>query len=357
MKRRNFLKALPAAALALAGCGQAETAPANTASLVFDHSYPLDYAAQFSADCYEGGYVLVNIPDSGRFLVIPEDAAEVDDLPADVVPLRQPLDNIYLVSTSVMDLFVNLDALDCIALSGTKAEGWYVEEAKQAMQEGRIAYAGKYRDLNIAPWRSGIIHLSEINKIPLEKFSDIYIFGLSKKIENENRKQIMNFLYQIEYLNKAPTLIMEVYNKYCENNQRVMDEWNTYYMQLLDLFGSTKTINPQTIEGSVFLEIYKLFIPLINTSNGEYAGTDKWKNEFVIPAINILTRKECSDFSILAQIMILVRNLNIVIIKHDKLNDYSRVFDSYVENLKKAQLIINNSMSYFDGKEIRHFCI
>ena len=212
-------------------------------------------------------------------------------------------------------------------------------------------------DLNIAPWRSGIIHLSEINKIPLEKFSDIYIFGLSKKIENENRKQIMNFLYQIEYLNKAPTLIMEVYNKYCENNQRVMDEWNTYYMQLLDLFGSTKTINPQTIEGSVFLEIYKLFIPLINTSNGEYAGTDKWKNEFVIPAINILTRKECSDFSILAQIMILVRNLNIVIIKHDKLNDYSRVFDSYVENLKKAQLIINNSMSYFDGKEIRHFCI
>ena len=109
MKRRNFLKALPAAALALAGCGQAETAPANTASLVFDHSYPLDYAAQFSADCYEGGYVLVNIPDSGRFLVIPEDAAEVDDLPADVVPLRQPLDNIYLVSTSVMDLFVHLD--------------------------------------------------------------------------------------------------------------------------------------------------------------------------------------------------------------------------------------------------------
>ena len=70
--------------------------------------------------------------------------AEVDDLPEDVVLLRQPLDHIYLVSTSVMDLFVHLDALDSIALSGTKAEGWYVEEARQAMQEGRIAYAGKY---------------------------------------------------------------------------------------------------------------------------------------------------------------------------------------------------------------------
>ena len=144
MKRRNFLKALPAAALTLAGCGRHKTAPANTASLVFDHSYPLDYATQFSADCYEGGYVMIDIPDAGRFLVVPEGAAEVDDLPEDVVLLRQPLDHIYLVSTSVMDLFVHLDALDSIALSGTKAEGWYVEEAKQAMQEGRIAYAGKY---------------------------------------------------------------------------------------------------------------------------------------------------------------------------------------------------------------------
>ena len=68
----------------------------------------------------------------------------MDDLPEDVVLLRQPLDHIYLVSTSVMDLFVHLDALDSVALSGTKADGWYVEEAKQAMQEGRIAYAGKY---------------------------------------------------------------------------------------------------------------------------------------------------------------------------------------------------------------------
>ncbi len=144
MKRRNFLKDLPAAALTLAGCGQNKTAPANTASLVFDHSYPLDYAAQFSADCYEGGYTMLTLTESGeQFLVTPEDAAEVAGLPESVPVLRQPVRNIYLVSTSVMDLFVHLDALDSIALSGTKAEGWYVEEAKQAMQEGRIAYAGK----------------------------------------------------------------------------------------------------------------------------------------------------------------------------------------------------------------------
>lgn len=179
MKRRNFLKALPAAALTLAGCGQNKTAPANTASLVFDHSYPLDYATQFSADCYEGGYVMIDIPDAGRFLVVPEGAAEVDDLPEDVVVLRQPLDHIYLVSTSVMDLFVHLDALDSIALSGTKAEGWYVEEAKQAMQEGRIAYAGKYSapdyeriltaECGLAVENTMIYHTPEV-KEQLERF-------------------------------------------------------------------------------------------------------------------------------------------------------------------------------------------
>ena len=179
MKRRNFLKALPAAALTLAGCGQNKTAPANTASLVFDHSYPLDYATQFSADCYEGGYVMIDIPDAGRFLVVPEGAAEVDDLPEDVVLLRQPLDHIYLVSTSVMDLFVHLDALDSIALSGTKAEGWYVEEARQAMQEGRIAYAGKYSapdyeriltaECGLAVENTMIYHTPEV-KEQLERF-------------------------------------------------------------------------------------------------------------------------------------------------------------------------------------------
>ena len=145
MKRRDFLKALPAAALTLTGCSAASTAPANTASLVFSHTYPLDYAQQFTADCYEDGSVLLTVTDSGaQFLVMPEDAAEVDDLPKGVAVLRQPIENIYLVSTSVMDLFLHLDALDSIRLSGTRAEGWYLDEAKAAMEAGRIAYAGKY---------------------------------------------------------------------------------------------------------------------------------------------------------------------------------------------------------------------
>ena len=143
--RQQFLRVLPATVLALSGCAASETAPASTEELVFDHACPLDYATQFTADCYEGGYTMLTLTESGeQFLVTPEDAAEVEGLPESVTVLRQPIRNIYLVSTSVMDLFLALDGLDSVTLSGTQAEGWYLDEARAAMEDGRIAYAGKY---------------------------------------------------------------------------------------------------------------------------------------------------------------------------------------------------------------------
>ena len=118
---------------------------ASAEELVFDHACQLDYAKQFTADCYEGGYTMLTLTESGeQFLVTPEDAAAVEGLPESVTVLRQPIRNIYLVSTSVMDLFLALDGLDSVTLSGTRAEGWYLDEARAAMEDGRIAYAGKY---------------------------------------------------------------------------------------------------------------------------------------------------------------------------------------------------------------------
>ena len=146
INRRQFLKALPAAALALTACGSGQQeAPATTDTLVLDHAYPLDYARQFTADVYTDGSVLLTIAESGdKFLVRPEGAAELSVLPEGTVELRQPLENIYLVSSSIMDYFIHLDALDSIALSGTRADGWYLDEAKAAMEAGEITYAGKY---------------------------------------------------------------------------------------------------------------------------------------------------------------------------------------------------------------------
>ena len=180
LTRAQFLKALPAAALVLAGCTAAPTAPADTDALVFDHAYPLDYATQFTADCYTDGSTLLTIPDAQtKFLIRPEGAATLRTVPEGVTVLQQPVQNIYLVSTSAMDLFLHLDALDSIALSGTRAEGWYLDKAKQAMQAGRIAYAGKYSapdyeriltaECGLAVENTMIYHTPEV-KEQLERF-------------------------------------------------------------------------------------------------------------------------------------------------------------------------------------------
>lgn len=112
--------------------------------LKFDHALELQYADQFSVDFYEGDYALIQIADSGSFIVVPEGKPIPSALPANATVIQQPPNNIYLVATSAMDLFVRLDGLEHIRLSGTNIAGWYIDEAKRAMEEGKILYAGKY---------------------------------------------------------------------------------------------------------------------------------------------------------------------------------------------------------------------
>lgn len=109
-----------------------------------ERSMELSYAKQFSVDYYAGGYDLIQVQDDSTYLVVPEGAAVPEGLPASITVLQKPLDHVYLAATSAMDLIAALDRTDRITLSGTKESGWYVEAAKEAMEEGTLAYAGKY---------------------------------------------------------------------------------------------------------------------------------------------------------------------------------------------------------------------
>lgn len=277
--RNQFLKLIPAAALALSGCGS-KTEPANTESLVFSHHYQLDYAQQFTADCYEGGYTMVSIPDSGqKFLVVPQDAAEVDSLPADVTVLRQPVENIYLVSTSVMDLILHLDALDSVTLSGTKAEGWYLPEAKQAMEAGRIAYAGKYSapdyeqilaaNCSLAIENTMILHTPEVKEQlehfgipvlverssyesgPLERMEWIKLYGILLGKE-EQAEQV----FAAQEAAIAPLLEQEPTGKSCaffslsSNNLATVRKGSDYVAKMIEMAGGTYVFSDLTDNGN-----------------------------------------------------------------------------------------------------------
>ena len=138
----------------------------------------MQYAQQFTIDECEGGYYLITI-DGTRYLVVPEGENAPAELDADITVLQQPIESIYLVSSSAMDPIISIDGLDTVALSGTQADNWYLDAAKTAMENGQIAYAGKYSapdyetilaaNCGLAIENTMIYHTPEV-KEQLEKF-------------------------------------------------------------------------------------------------------------------------------------------------------------------------------------------
>lgn len=170
--------------LLLCGCASQDPAPGGGTdvqwdALEFDHSMELLFADQFSVDYYGGGYKKIAIGGGDPYLLVPADAPVPAGTPEEVTVLRQPLDSIYLVATSAMDLFRELDAIDAVTLSGTDASGWYIQEAKEAIASGQMLYAGKYsapdyelilsRGCDLALESTMIYHTPEV-KEQLERF-------------------------------------------------------------------------------------------------------------------------------------------------------------------------------------------
>ncbi len=108
-------------------------------------SMELLYAEEFSVDYYENGCRLVEIADDGgRFLVVPQGTEVPSGLDGDISVIEGTADHIYLSASAVMDHFCKLGAIDAIKLTSTKQENWYIDEARTAMEDGRIQFAGKY---------------------------------------------------------------------------------------------------------------------------------------------------------------------------------------------------------------------
>lgn len=170
--------------LMVASCGFGERAGEEkgtdiSSALIYDHSMELRYAKEFTVDYYQDGYALVTIIQDGRYLVVPEGKTVPGDLEKDIVVLKQPLQNIYLVASATMDMFVKMDALDVIRFSALKQNSWYIDEIREAMEQGKILYAGSYsapdyeqilaQNCGLAIENTMIYHTPEV-KEQLEKF-------------------------------------------------------------------------------------------------------------------------------------------------------------------------------------------
>lgn len=120
-----------------------------------ENSMDLSYATQFSVDYYTGGYKLISVSDIGDYLLVPDGKNVPEGLPSDITVIDGTPKHAYLAATSGMDFIVKIGRLNNLSFSGTKEDGWYIPEAKQAMQEQTLAYAGKYNAPDVEQMLAG----------------------------------------------------------------------------------------------------------------------------------------------------------------------------------------------------------
>lgn len=152
----NIRKTAIAAAAALLFTGCSGNVPAESPSGLPEvvGSMELKYADQFSVDYLADGSALAEIADGRRYLIVPADAEAPEDVPADITVITQPED-IYLASSSAIDLFSCIDGLDNILATSTPESSWELPEIAQAMADEDILYAGKYSSPDIELLMSG----------------------------------------------------------------------------------------------------------------------------------------------------------------------------------------------------------
>ncbi len=176
-----MLSLLFVASFLFCGCTKADNTQNDSykwGEMKVEGSLPLEYATQFTVDYYEGGYTLITIGDTDRYLIVPENMSCPEGLDKDIYVMYKPFNKVYLAATSAMDLIRAIGGLDNVAFSGTKADDWYIDEAKSAMEDGLIKYAGKYSapdfellisgGCNLAVESTMILHNPEIREQLLE---------------------------------------------------------------------------------------------------------------------------------------------------------------------------------------------
>lgn len=137
----------------LSGCDSPSSDSGNTESkaeaeaqngLIYKSSMKLLYAKNFSVDYYEGGYKILTTKDGTKILTVPKGKKTPKDIDKDIIVLKEPVSDLYLVASGVMDMFDKLDAVDTIKFSGLDSDGWYIDSASEALESGKMLYAGKY---------------------------------------------------------------------------------------------------------------------------------------------------------------------------------------------------------------------
>ena len=290
MKMKNFVFSLLVFIFVLSGCTSPSPDENGLPNPNFDEleiagSLELRYAQQFSADYLANGCSLISINEGGRFLIVPAGQEPPPGIDEDITVLQQPVENIYLAATSAMCLFDALDALGHITMSGTKAEGWYIENARTAMESGSIVYAGKYNtpdyEMLIAENCGLAIESTMINHAPevKEKLTDLNIPILIERSSYEQHP-----LGRTEWI--------KLYGLLTDNEERAAALFNIQatYLDNISTENTGKTVAFFYISSSgsaVTRRSGDYTVKMIELAGGKYVFTDLGDSDSAAGSVNL----------------------------------------------------------------------
>ncbi|MCQ2417379.1 MAG: ABC transporter substrate-binding protein [Oscillospiraceae bacterium] len=123
----------------LVSCGKSDMPEASEYGIC--GQMQLEYATQFGVDYCDNGCALIHIAEED-YLFVPTGCSvpENNTLPV----IFQPSGNIYLASSSAMDLFDAIGGMDAVSMTSTDKDGWSLPNVRQAMEHEKLVFIGKY---------------------------------------------------------------------------------------------------------------------------------------------------------------------------------------------------------------------
>ena len=339
--------------------------PPEIDGLTYESTLELDYAKCFNVYYYEGGYKLLDVPESGEYLLVPEDAQEPDNLSDDITVIHTPLSNVYLAATSAMSLFNAIDSLDVITMTGTDASGWNIEAPKEALENGSMTYAGKYNapdyellvgnGCDLAIESTMILHSPEVQEM-IEDL-DIPVFIDRSSYESDA-------LGRCEWIKLYGAMVDKE-----EEAKAYFDEQASVINELEDVENTGKTVAYFSInnDGSVVVRTSDDYIAnMIQTGGGKYIFDDLENTESDASTMTISMEEFYStavdaDYIVYnATIEESLTSVNDLIKKNDLFSEFKAVKEGNVWQVDKTlyqstdkvgQLIRDFNLMLTDGDE------
>lgn len=246
----------------------------------------------------------------------------------------------------------------------------WVKNSKKSIDQyieilGAFAKAVKESDsLNIAPYKTNILCFEKLKSLPIEKVADALLVNLQmKRNEKQISSKLFNLIDQLEFLDKNYNLVISHYEKYCKENEQLLNEWNTHFIDLTKNIANNLNNTTISDEEKKFYE-YSLSLQMIIVNiqkqnviegkNPEIARSICMDN-YIAPVYEYgkNNSEELASSIIINKTMNILHEVKMVNIKYNEHCKFGDVFKSMNDQMIKAKTILFESIKYYETHNIK----